>query len=301
MLAPMRTTLIALALLCPALAHAQGAGGVAQSGMGQGEARITSRADVRLSMESMPGTSGASVSALGSRVGQRMTQIRTCYTDIVAENPGVTGTVRLRMLLERRGAPNIEIDSDGTDNRGLVRCFQRALRGIDTARLRRPTHAIVQLVVGNTAAAGAERVERRARQAAQVQVQIDGDGNVTSNGGTPDGHVRFVVTGNGRDSAPAVVAAHRALLTGLPSLLDCRRRAGRRGHSSAGEIRATMRVREGRTPSSRVRRSTLRWERARGCVTRALNGIRRRSQGGSGRVGVVITYSEAEVIEGARD
>ncbi|MEK6919643.1 MAG: hypothetical protein AABX62_01215, partial [Thermoproteota archaeon] len=46
-----------------------------------------------------------------------MTQIRTCYTTIVAENPGVVGTVRLRVLLEARGAPNIEVDENGTNNR----------------------------------------------------------------------------------------------------------------------------------------------------------------------------------------
>lgn len=303
MLAPMRSLfIIVIALLCPALAYAQGgAGGVARSGMGQGEARISSRSDVVLSMESMPGTSGSQVSALGARVGQRMTQIRTCYTTIVAENPGVVGTVRLRVLLEARGAPNVEIDNNGTNNRGLVRCFSRELGQIDVSGLRRPSHAVVQLVVGNTAAAGSERAARRARQASQVDVTVDGEGNVTSSGGTPDRHVMFTVTGRGRESAPAVVAAHRALLTGLAGLLDCRRRAGRRGNSSAGEVAVVMQVREGRRPSSRITRITLGSDRARGCVNRALRGIERRSENGSGRVQVLIRYSEAETIENARD
>ena len=300
MLRPMRAHLIFVALLCPALAHAQGgSGGVANSGMGQGEARISSRSDVRLSMESMPGTSGAAVGALGARVGRRMTQIRTCYTDIVEENPGVAGRVRLRVLLGRRGAPRVEVDDNGTGDRGLVRCFTRVLRGIDTSRLTRPTHAIVQLEVGNSAAAGSARVRARAEQARQVRVQIDGDGNVTSSGGTPDHRVRFRVTGNGRESTQAVVAAHRALLTALPSLMDCRRRAGRRGNSSEGEVHATMRIRSGRAPTSRVTRSTLTWDRARGCVNRALAGIEQRSDGASGQVRVLITYSEAEEIQGS--
>lgn len=287
----MRTFLIFALVLGPSLASAQGHGGVAGSGMEHGEARISSRSDVRLSMESMPGTSGSQVSALGTRVGARMAQIRHCYESAVSEDPTVTGTIRLRVLLQgRRGAPRVEVESDGTNRRSLVRCMSSELGRIDVADLRRPTRAIVQLELANSAARGAERAATRARQASQVTVQIDSDGNPGSTGGTPDGHVRFTVTGSGRESAPAVVAAHRALLTALPGFLDCRRRASSRGRSPAGEIRATMRVREGRAPTSRATRSTVEHERARSCVNRALGRIERRSEGGSGRVTVVVQF-----------
>ncbi len=301
MIRPMRTGVLLVCCLVPALATAQGSGGVANSGMGQGEARISSRSDIRLSMESMPGTSGSRVSALGARVGARMRQLRTCYTDVVSEHPTVTGTLRLRVLLDGDGAPAIEVDSDDTGSRALVRCISGALESLDHSGLRRPTHAVVQLELANSAAQGAVRAASRASEARQVSVEVDGDGNVSSTGGTPDGHVRFVVTGEGRESAGAVVAAHRALLTALPGLLDCRRRASRRGQSSAGEIRAVLTVRDGRPPVSRVTRSTVQSTRARGCVARALRGVEQRSAGGSGRVAARITFSAAEVVEGARD
>ncbi|MCB9594423.1 MAG: hypothetical protein H6719_16950 [Sandaracinaceae bacterium] len=300
----MRTSMLSLALvLLPGLASAQSPGGVASSGMGQGEARISARSDVRLSMESMPGTSGARVSALGARVGARMTQIRTCYTDILADTPTVTGTLRLRVLLEegRTGGPTTEVDRDTTNNAALVRCISGVLGGVDVNGLQRPTRAVVQLEMANTAAAGAERAAVRAQEAAQVHVEVDGDGNVTSSGGTPDGHVRFRVVGQGRESAGAVVAAHRALLTALPGLLDCRRRAGRRGASSAGEVRATMVIHDGRAPTSRVTRCDVAGTRTHACMTRALAAIEQRSSGGSGTVAVTITFAEAEVVEGARD
>jgi len=305
--AMLRNALMIATLLCPAVAAAQGEGGVANSGMGQGEARISARSDIRLSMESMPGTSGASVSALGTRVGQRMTQLRTCYEETLSEDPTVRGTMRLRVLLDSDGAPNVEVDRDDTESRDLQRCITRTLRSIDTSRLRRPTRAIVQLEMANSAAEGAERAAVRAQEARQVSVEIDGDGNAVSRGGTPDGRVRFTVTGEGRESAGAVVAAHRALLTVLPGLLDCRRRAGRRGRSSGGEARATMRVRDGRPPAARVTRCTLGEgnerlaRRSRGCLNRALRGIAQRSRGGTGAVTVDMTFSEAEDVENARD
>ncbi len=303
MLLPMRTAILLMgALACPGLALAQSPGGVASSGMGQGEARISARSDVRLSMESMPGTSGARVSALGTRIGARMTQIRTCYTDILAETPTVTGTLRLRVLLEEGNRPPaIEVDRDGTGSAALVRCVSGVLGAIDASQLARPTRAVVQLEMQNTAARGAEAAAERAQEAAQVSVEVDGDGNASSSGGTPDGHVRFRVVGQGRESAGAVVAAHRAILSALPGLLDCRRRAGRRGGSSAGEVRVTMSVRDGRVPTSRITRCTVGGARTQPCLNRTFRGIEQRSSGGSGTVTATITFAEAEAVEGARD
>jgi len=54
-----------------------------------------------------------------------------------------------------------------------------------------------------------------------------------------------------------------------------------------------MRVRDGHPPASRVGRSTVESRRARRCVGRALDHIRRRSDGGSGRVRVTIRFDGA--------
>lgn len=293
MLDPMRrtmTTMAALAALAWApTASAQGRGG--GSSMGQGEARITARSDVRLSMESVPGTGGATISALGARVGARMAQIRQCYEDVVSERPTVEGRLRLRMTLPRRGRPRIEVAEDGTDDRALVRCVRRELTRVDCNQIRRPAGAIVRLEMSNTAAEGVAESSRRSERRREVQVQIDGEGNATATGGNPRRGVRFTVTGDGRDSAPAVVAAHRALTRALPGLTDCRRRAGNRGRDPSGEISVVLRIREGRPPGSRVTRSTVAYERTRGCVSRVLRRVDQRAEAGSGRVRAQIRYS----------
>lgn len=282
-----------------------GSGGVGNSGMDQGQARITSRADVRLSMESMRGTGRAAVTVLGQRVGAEMTRIRGCYEARVEEDPTITGVLRLRFLLEERGRPRVEVDRDGVDDGALVRCITRVLERLDIAQLSRPTRAIVALQLANTAARGAEASAERAQETRQVTLTMDGDGNPTSSGGTEDRRVRFTVTGSGGDSGPAVAAAHRGLMTVLPGLMDCRRRSGRRGRAPAGELTATMRIQRGRAPVTQVTRASVPHERRQGwtrrCVSQALGGIEHRDTAGHGSVRVQIHFEEATDVEAARD
>ncbi len=269
----------------------------AQSEMGQGEARITSRSDVRLSMESMPGTGSAAVAALGRGVGAQMAQIRRCYEQRIEEDPTVTGTLRLRFMLEARGRPQIEMDRDGVNDATVVRCMTRALEGVATASLTRPTHAVVVLALANSAAHGVQQSQERAREAQQVTLTTDAAGNPTSSGGTGDGMVRFTVTGHGRNSGTTVAAAHRAIMTVLPGLLDCRRHSARRGRTEGGDLTATMQIHSGRTPSARVTRSTVPNDRTRSCVGRVLGHIEQRPTDGNGRVQLLIHFEPADHVE----
>ncbi|MGE0789506.1 MAG: hypothetical protein AB7S26_27775 [Sandaracinaceae bacterium] len=290
----MRTRTISLAALLllaapasPSLAQ----GGVAGSGMGQGEARISARSDVRLSMESMPGTSGATVSALGTRVGARMAQIRACYEEVIAERPTVTGRLRLRLNLPERGRADVTVADDGVGDRGLVSCVTRQLQQVDCDRISRPAGAIVQLEMQNTAAAGVAESARRTEEHRQVDVHVDDEGNATATGGSPERGVRYTVTARGAHASETASAAHRALASALPGLTDCRRRAGRRGQDPSGEISAQMQVRTGRAPTSRVTRSTVADDRTGSCVERVLRRISLRATEGSGSVEARITYS----------
>src|SRR5262245_38802011 len=54
---------------------------VAAQDMDQGEARITARSDVRMSVESAPGTSGVRFVALQQAMAGRMASVRQCYVE----------------------------------------------------------------------------------------------------------------------------------------------------------------------------------------------------------------------------
>jgi hypothetical protein len=295
------TSALALTLFASSAAAQGGHGGVSGSGIGQGEARITSRSDVRLSMESLPGTGSAAMTALGQRVGARMATIRGCYEARVAENPTVTGTLRLRWLLDAQGPARVEIDRDEVGDAPVRTCITRALEGLDASGLARPTRAVVQLQLANTAARAAEQTAERAQEAQQVTLSTDADGNPTSSGGTTEGHVRFTLTGEGAASGPAVAAAHRGVLSVLPGLLDCRRRAGRRGRSPGGELSAVLQVQPGRSPTSRVTASTVPNEQTRTCVSRVLGRIEHRATEGRGNVRARIQFAPSDDVSEARD
>lgn len=285
------------ALLAASPAAAQGVGGVAQSGMGQGEARITSRSDVRLSMESMPGTSGAAVTALGQRVSSQMAAIRSCYEERIEENPTITGTLRLRFLLEARGNARVEIDNDGVGDRETVRCITNVLTRLQTRELSRPTRAVVQLILANSAARGVAQASQQAQRAQAVVLSRDAQGNPSASGGTDDRRVTFTITGQGESSGEAVAAAHRAMMTALPGLMDCRRRSGRRGEAPGGDVTASMQVAVGRSPTSRVSACTVPNEMTRSCVGRVLDRIEHRPTEGRGRVTVQIHFEPATAVE----
>lgn len=283
---------LALASLALAsLARAQGGhGGVSNSGMGQGEARISSRSDVRLAMESLPGTSGAAVSALGQRVATRMQQIRTCYDQVVEVRPTVVGMLRLRFSLGERGQPQVELERNSVSDREVVECISRELRNLQCNGLPRPAHAVVALTLSNTAARGAGEAAQAARSAQQVQTTADAQGRPTAEGSAEDGRVRFTLTGPAAGTDAAVAAGQRAMMSALPGLLDCRRRAGRRNQDPSGEMSITLTIRPSRAVASRVSRSTVADERAQRCVAQALERITDRPDAGSANVDVVLRF-----------
>ena len=77
-----RITERAVRMLAVALALA--AGPAAAQEMGQGEANITAQADVRLSMESGPGTNADKLALIGGVVGSKLGAVRNCYREVTA-------------------------------------------------------------------------------------------------------------------------------------------------------------------------------------------------------------------------
>ena len=252
-------------------AQAQGGGGVARSGMGQGEAQISTRSDVRLGIESGPGTSGGRLQAMARAVSEGLGPIRECYGRITADDPSVVGTIKLRVALPAgRGRVRVERTDDSVNNRDIQRCVDRAFQGANYGDVSRPANVFVQLDFGNTAAAGAAEVARRREEGARVEVTRNADGQFQASGGVPNNEVRFTATAG---SAEVAAAVHRALRSNIAGLLDCRRRAGRRDMNPEGQIDLTLTV--GRNGRGRLRtgNSTVQDTRAPTCVSRALSRV----------------------------
>ncbi len=270
-------------------------GGVAQSGMGQGEAAITTRSDVTMGIENGPGTSGARLRALAEALTTKMGDVRQCYAEITAERPTVQGAMRVRVEVPNgRGAARVEVSEDTTSDAPLSRCVLRALRAASVEGVERPANAFVALQFGNTAARGVEEVHRRRAEEDNVSVTNNSDGRPEASGGPASGELRFTVTADGSSTATTVQAIHRALRTAIPSLLDCRRRAGRRD-SPEGRITIDARLARAGTVTLRTVSSTVANDRAPQCVSRAIT-TQRFGHDAAGRVTVAIDFSPAAAV-----
>lgn len=256
------------------VAAAQGSGGVARSGMDQGEARIRTRSDVRLGIESGPGTSGQRLQEMARAVSSKLGDIRECYGRVTAEDPTIVGEYQLTVSLPHRGRVQIEKTADTVDNDDLERCVERAIQRADYAGVGRPANVRVQLGFGNTAAAGAEEAARRRAEGSRVEVIRDDQGNLTASGGIPSGEVRFTVTAPGSTDPQTVAAMHRSVRSNIAGLLDCRRRAGRRNMDPSGEIELQIAVSARGRARTRTVRSTVEDSRAPTCVSRSLSRAR---------------------------
>lgn len=274
-------TVLAVLGMGASVAAAQEAGGVARSGMGQGEASISTRSDVRLGIESGPGTSGQRLQDMARAVSSKLGDVRECYGRITAEDPSVVGTMRLSVTLPPRGRVQVAKSDDSVNNRDLARCVSRALERASYDGVRRPANVRVQLDFGNTAAAGAQEVARRREEGARVEITRDADGNLQASGGVPSGEVRFTVSAPAATGADAVAAMQRAVRANIAGLLDCRRRAGRRNMPPEGTIELALRVSPRGRARTRTVSSTVQDTRAPICVSRIVS----RSQFGNDAAG----------------
>ncbi len=268
-------TVLSVTLGFVGAASAQGTGGVASSGMGQGEASISTRSDVRIGIESGPGTSGQRLADMARAVSSALGTIRECYGRLAAEDPTIVGEMQLTVSLPRgRGRVQLEMGRDTVDNRDLARCVRRAVERADYGAVSRPASVRVKLELGNSAAAGAEEVARRREEGSRVELTRDADGNLQASGGVPSNEVRFTLTAPAETGAEVLAAMQRAIRANVAGLLDCRRRAGRREMNPEGRIDFRLTVpRRGRARLRNVS-STVQDSRAPACVSRVLSRTR---------------------------
>lgn len=262
------------ALLLVAATFGTPTGAQAQE-MAQGEASITARNDVRLSIESGPGTSGGKLSQIGSAVGGALAAIRQCYRDVAQERPTVQGSLRLMVTIGGEGAV-VDVQNDTTNDEPLATCAVAAVEGASFTGIRPPGSAYIGLDFSNSAAAGVARTRARREREDAVTVTANAEGRFEATGGTPGREIVFTVTGAEGVTGEAVASVQRLVRATIPSLLDCRRKAGRRGGDPAGVLTVDVRVNARGRGRVRVTRNTIQnrhgTRQAARCANRGLGG-----------------------------
>jgi hypothetical protein len=256
-----------------AVAAAQPGGATGGQGprIGQGEARITAQSDVRLALESERGTSSQRLEAIGRAVGGKMTEVRACYATATEADPTIQGYLRIRITVPQgRGRAAVDVTEDRANNEVLSRCILRSLRAADLTGIPGPAAAVVSLEFDNTAARGVTRMREGSQARVEEAVRVNAAGLAESSGGTGEGEVRFTLTAASAGDNDAVTSFHRALAGRIAGLLDCRRRAGRRGRDPAGQMEVTLRINGRRVANATAANSTVGDANAPRCVQNAL-------------------------------
>ena len=250
--------------------HADGGGD-----MGQGEAAIAVRSDVKLSVKGTGGTPSDRLAKLGQAVSDQMGDIRACYRKLVASAPEVTGTLRLRIGLEKEKdkKPALEVLDKSEGAEALIKCVTQVLSTAKYADVGRPAAAFLSLAFENSRARGQAQMTERAAQIAQVQVQMDASGAREASWSTEGNEIRFTVKAAADAPARTVELILQGIKRGFAPFLDCRRRCEQGGVSPEGDIPSELSLDAAGRAKISFGAITVTHARAPGCAERAFKRV----------------------------
>ena len=229
-------TLSPLVLLLSAAAPAAAQGGE----MGQGEANISVRSDVTLSVKGTGGTSSERLAKLGQAVSDQMGEIRTCYRTLVKDAPEVMGKLRFRLRLEKEGdkdkKPELEVLDQSAGAEPLIKCVTQTLIKAKYTEVGRPASAFLAMTFDNSRARGQAEMQQRAAKLAHVDVRDTLSGLREASWATEGDEVKFRVRADAVQPNDAVGVVMNWIRRNYAPFLDCRRRSEQGGKSPEGDI-----------------------------------------------------------------
>jgi hypothetical protein len=245
--------------------------GVVSSAAAQvGEAgRITTRSDVRMSVEGQPGTVGPKLNAVASLLGAPLADVKRCYGELVKQHPEVVGSLEVSIDVPEKGPAKVRTPGAVQKLGPMNRCVDRAFAKLDVSHVPRPAGVRLVLELTNSAAASVNEVHEKGLNASKVELAQTTGGAVEASGTSLGGEVTYTVRGHGRGAEQLVEHLAQEVRSALPGLFDCRRRASKLA-SPEGDITLKLKL-AGKGPlSTEMVSSTVKNERAPICVSRAL-------------------------------
>lgn len=271
-----------VALVVPLGAYAQ----AGQASMGQGEALINVRSDVKLGIKGTGGTTSEHLQQLADAIATRMVDVRACYGKLVAQRPATVGALSVRLTLDRGArSPTLEMkEKDGSDPE-LSACVREHLAQGSFGQVGRPAAVIVTLEFQNSRAQGQAVMQEHRAKADVMPVRASGDGfEVTW--ARSNGDVAFTVRGA---SSPAVESVARDFRDHVALWVDCRRRASKGTQSPAGVTKLDVRIGAGGALDATLRAAAT--EAIGRCIDKTLKGRSVANAPTGQRVSAEITFA----------
>ncbi len=230
--------------------------------------RITTRSDVKMSIEGALGTSNKKLELMAKDLGAPLTEVKQCYGELVKEHPDVVGRIEVELELREENKPaQVAVPAAVGPLKPIKRCIDKAFGKLVMPDVPRPAAAKVLLELTNTAAAAVADVRAREEEAARVDVTQRSDGAFEAQGQSIGGEVSYRVTS--KSSSALVETVFTKIRDSLPGLFDCRRRASKLD-SPEGDIVFRARLSPTGPADLTVLSSSVKNERAPICTTNAI-------------------------------
>jgi hypothetical protein len=261
---------------------------IAQSGMGQGEANINVRSDVKLAINGTKGTSQANLQALTDAIADQMPALRACYREIIAKRPTTVGGIAVRITLEEGKKPaTLEIKETAGPEPEIGACVRKVFEKAPLSKVPRPAAAIATLDVSNSRAAGEAVMQERRAVTEAVDVRSEG-GGFAAEWTTTDKEVSFAARSSSKEGVEVVIRSLRDRFAGF---LDCRRRARKGDISPGGTLEAQLRLARGGDAAVKLGATTIAHERAPICIENALKRVTFEGAPPAQKVDIKITFA----------
>jgi len=253
---------------CVGAASAQ-EGGVASSGLDQGEASINVRSDVKLGIKGTGGTTSERLAKLGEAVSEQMADIRGCYRKQVASSAEVVGGLRVELSLPPGGPPNVVVTAQQGGSNELTLCVSRLLQKASWKTVGRPAAAVLSLEFDNTRARGQTLMNARVAETAHIDVHAGQDGQQEATWSTDGKEVTFTVRAQAAVARESVELVVHGFHEGYAGFLDCRRHSEKGGVSPEGDISAEVSIDRQGKGTAKLGAITVHSDRAPKCAEKA--------------------------------
>ena len=88
--------------------------------------RITTRSDVKIAIEGVPGTSGKKLEAFAKTLGSPLAAAKSCYGELVKDHPEVVGTLHVELELPKEGKLLVRAPDATKELAPMKKCVDQA-------------------------------------------------------------------------------------------------------------------------------------------------------------------------------
>src|SRR5687767_2313903 len=88
--------------------------------------RISTRSDVRMSIQGASGTGGTRLDALAKILGKPLGDVKACYAELVKEHPEVVGNLIVELSVPETGAPKVLTPNATKELKPMNKCVDKA-------------------------------------------------------------------------------------------------------------------------------------------------------------------------------